>query len=505
MLPFTTKNKPLNAEESIQNGRCIFDYLTTVLGWTPNAACGLLGNTYCESKNNPGAWQGYHEGNTDGGYGIVQWTKADKYLDWAKAKGYDPTGMEGQLQRLAYEVAAGVQFYKTAKYPLSFKQFVVSTESPEYLAEVFVYNYERPASPNVALRRNKAAEYFQLFTTKQEEAKDSPMFEKEQKLIEWAKSKCGPSKDKPVCGYVWGSGGEVLTVKGLDQLYNRNPTHVNKNIVKKWIGMQVFDCATFVREGMEAIGIPFTAGASTSWNKASHWVIKGPIANMPMAHACILYREKPDSNPMGHTGLHIGAGKSINAYGSTSGVIEMDPDDYPWTHYGIPVGLYTAEELKIVLAGIVNTPAVPEKLIGKVRVLSTKWLNVRAGKSTDSADLGDLKGGETIDYYADDGTWLTIKFKDRYAYIMKKFTDDIEDEPETGVRDEESTIGFPKTMTVTADKAPLNVRTGPGTKYEAVFTLGYGSKVTVLEISGTWAKIQVTGGVERWCSAKYLV
>jgi peptidoglycan hydrolase-like protein with peptidoglycan-binding domain len=163
MLTFITKNSPLNAEESLQNARCIFDYLTTVLHWTQEAACGLLGNTYIESKNNPGAWQSYKEGNLTGGYGIVQWTPASKYIDWAKSNGYDPAGMEGQLLRLKYEMDNGIQYFKTSDYPLTFKQFVASKESPDYLAIAFVKNYERPKNPDVELRAQKAMEYYQLF------------------------------------------------------------------------------------------------------------------------------------------------------------------------------------------------------------------------------------------------------------------------------------------------------------------------------------------------------
>jgi N-acetylmuramoyl-L-alanine amidase len=172
MLAFVTKNTPLNAEESLKNARCIFDYLTKNLHWTPNAACGLLGNTYVECKHNPGAWQSYREGNLSGGYGIVQWTPASKYLDWANANGYDPTGMEGQLQRLKYEMDEGFQYYKTKDYPLTFKQFITSVKFPDYLARAFVYNYERPKDPNVDLRAQKAMEYYQILVVDQKEVNE---------------------------------------------------------------------------------------------------------------------------------------------------------------------------------------------------------------------------------------------------------------------------------------------------------------------------------------------
>lgn len=124
------------------NAQYIFNYLIDK-GWSINAICGLLGNLENESAINPGRWQSEDVGNMSGGYGLCQWTPAKNYINWAKNRGYDWSTMDSNLKRILYELENGLQFYKTPSYPLTFKQFTQSKESPYYLACAFAWNYER--------------------------------------------------------------------------------------------------------------------------------------------------------------------------------------------------------------------------------------------------------------------------------------------------------------------------------------------------------------------------
>ena len=83
-----SNNKYLSQGEMESNAKEIYTYLSDK-GWTLNAISGLLGNMQRESTINPGLWQSLKEGNYSGGYGLVQWTPATKYTNWAKANGYD--------------------------------------------------------------------------------------------------------------------------------------------------------------------------------------------------------------------------------------------------------------------------------------------------------------------------------------------------------------------------------------------------------------------------------
>ena len=127
------------------NAQYILNYLRAC-GWTKNAICGMLGNMQIESTINPGLWESRNEGNLKGGFGLVQWTPATNYIDWATARHLPVANMNSELERILYELDNNLQYYKTSAYPLTFYQFSKSYASPGYLARAFMYNYERPDS-----------------------------------------------------------------------------------------------------------------------------------------------------------------------------------------------------------------------------------------------------------------------------------------------------------------------------------------------------------------------
>lgn len=135
-------NRFLTLSEMQVNATYIWWYLKNK-GWSLNAVCGMLGNMQRESTINPGIWQDLDEGNTSLGYGLVQWTPATNYLNWCNSNGLTPSAMDSNLKRIIYELENGLQYYSTADYPESFREFSVSTKSVEYLVTAFLKNYER--------------------------------------------------------------------------------------------------------------------------------------------------------------------------------------------------------------------------------------------------------------------------------------------------------------------------------------------------------------------------
>lgn len=125
------------------NADYIYAYFTAK-GWSVNAIAGILGNMQYESAINPGRWQSNNVGNTSGGYGLVQWTPATKYINWTGIIG-DYSTMDNNLDRIIYELNSGTQYYPTPSYPMTFAQFTTSTASPYELACAFAWNYERSA------------------------------------------------------------------------------------------------------------------------------------------------------------------------------------------------------------------------------------------------------------------------------------------------------------------------------------------------------------------------
>ena len=153
-MSYITGNRYLSQAEMETNAKYIWNYLGS-RGWSKNAVAGMLGNMQTESSINPGIWENLSE-NVGPGFGLVQWTPFTKYTEWCAERGLSPSTMDAALQRIEYELANNLQYYPTDAYPLTFTQFKVSTQSPEYLANTFLHNYERPADSNQPNRATQA-------------------------------------------------------------------------------------------------------------------------------------------------------------------------------------------------------------------------------------------------------------------------------------------------------------------------------------------------------------
>jgi hypothetical protein len=154
-MVYEIETRPLTMAEMTVNANYILSYLLAQ-GWTKNAICGMLGNMQSESSINPSRWQSDRIGWYEGGFGLVQWTPATKYIDWCNARGLDYKRMDSNLARILFEVENGLQWITKPSYPLSFREFTTSTQTPEYLAQAFITNYERPAEPNQPARSTQA-------------------------------------------------------------------------------------------------------------------------------------------------------------------------------------------------------------------------------------------------------------------------------------------------------------------------------------------------------------
>ena len=136
----------------------IWHYLTS-RGWTKQSVSALLGNMQSESEISADSWESGLIGNMSGGYGLVQWTPATKYINWAQSNGLVYQNVISQCKRLEWEVANSQQFYNPN---MTFAQFTKSTQSPEALADIFIRYYERPCNPNQPARGIQARYWFEL-------------------------------------------------------------------------------------------------------------------------------------------------------------------------------------------------------------------------------------------------------------------------------------------------------------------------------------------------------
>lgn len=160
MPDYYSENRRLTDEEMHTNARFFYGLLSAG-GWTLNAICGLFGNAQVESRLNPGAWQDYDDSNPDAddkGFGFVQWTPARDYIAWCNANRYPKGAPTTVSNRFDYEAENGLQYYATKLYPepSTFYNFMRSSLQPDYLAKAFLYNYERPQTPDPERRARNA-------------------------------------------------------------------------------------------------------------------------------------------------------------------------------------------------------------------------------------------------------------------------------------------------------------------------------------------------------------
>lgn len=170
MAGVISANRFLTSAEQKVNAQYIMDYLLKK-GWTKNAIAGILGNMQTESTINPGIWQSLKTNNMSGGYGLVQWTPATKYIDWANARGLDYKKIDTNLQRILYEVEKNIQWINKN---MTFREFTKSKKSPYDLGMLFLKHYERPAEPNQPKRGAQADYWFNALKGGESTAKPEP-------------------------------------------------------------------------------------------------------------------------------------------------------------------------------------------------------------------------------------------------------------------------------------------------------------------------------------------
>ncbi|WP_430599930.1 hypothetical protein IGJ26_000989 [Enterococcus sp. AZ095a] len=143
----------------------IWDYFTSK-GWTQQAVSGLLGNIQSESGIIADRWESDIVGNMSGGYGLVQWTPATKYINWAKENGLTYQNVISQCKRIEYEVTNNIQWFSNPQRPdlsyISFKDFTELTDVSK-AAEYFIAFYEHPLNPNQPARSQQAIYWYNQF------------------------------------------------------------------------------------------------------------------------------------------------------------------------------------------------------------------------------------------------------------------------------------------------------------------------------------------------------
>ena len=119
----------------------------------------------------------------------------------------------------------------------------------------------------------------------------------------------------------------------------------------KYKGRRIFDCAQFVRRGLELLGEKPKSGCTSMWRSGVLWQEKGVIGpdNLEKIRstACVVLRAG-ENGTMAHVGFAFPGGVVVEAMSTGFGVVEAELKGPPrYTHFALPrayVGEKIAEE-----------------------------------------------------------------------------------------------------------------------------------------------------------------
>lgn len=148
--------------------------------------------------------------------------------------------------------------------------------------------------------------------------------------------------------YVFGARGEYCTVQNRHSRYSdEHPTIRTKCrgydsgscTGCQWYPgserVRCYDCRGFTYWCLKQVGVPLNgAGATSQWNTAENWAMKGDIKNLPAdTLVCLFVRS-------GNTMEHTGFGYNNETVEASSGVQHFTQRKAKWTHWAVPAGLY---------------------------------------------------------------------------------------------------------------------------------------------------------------------
>ncbi|GHU68024.1 hypothetical protein AGMMS49983_20080 [Clostridia bacterium] len=143
-----------------------------------------------------------------------------------------------------------------------------------------------------------------------------------------------------------------------------------------------------------------------------------------------------------------------------------------------------------------TTPAAPTTPTAKTGTVNTPgtYLNIRSGAGTNHSVIGSLKHGAALSITGESGSWYTISYNGKTAYVSKSFvTINTATTPATPTTPTTPTAPTTTTGTVNTPGTYLNIRSGAGTSYAIVGSLKHNAQISITGESGSWYTISYNG------------
>lgn len=148
------------------------------------------------------------------------------------------------------------------------------------------------------------------------------------------------------------------------------------------------------------------------------------------------------------------------------------------------------------LAAAVAFAAVPLAAEAQTLVVNSPgdgFLNLRTGPGTQYNIIRKMFNGSSVEVLERSGGWVRVRHQSgAVGWAFRQYL----------VRPEAS--GNWRTVYSPGD-GYLNLRTGPGTKYQIIMPMYNGERVKVLDRNGNWLKVRHESGTVGWAYRSYLV
>ena len=167
------------------------------------------------------------------------------------------------------------------------------------------------------------------------------------------------------CPYVYGTWGQLCTPALRKRYASYNPkqraiTYARCQVLRDknpqpncdgcpYKGRLAFDCRGFVWWLLRLVGILlYGQSVGVQYNTKSNWSRQGDIAAMPDLVCAVFVRK---DKKWKHVGMHVGGGQVIHCGGGEVQWDTVSGGKNRWTHYAIPAGLYTEDEINQATGG----------------------------------------------------------------------------------------------------------------------------------------------------------
>jgi len=177
--------------------------------------------------------------------------------------------------------------------------------------------------------------------------------------------------------------------------------------------VRMFDCRGLTDWLLKQVGIDLAGeGATSQYNTDANWVRKGTIDEIPQDIVCCVFRRKKGSTrTMEHTGMYLGGDLYVDCS------VNVKTGTKNWTHYAIPAGLYSEEEIPVSTKRPTlrkgsegeTVRELQERLIALGYDCGTKGADGKFGAKTEEAVKEfQRKHGLKVDGIVGENTWAEL-------------------------------------------------------------------------------------------------